>query len=127
MLAESTVNSKNGGEFSIDLAGSAAAVGGRTKPATANSPAGSPRGSGDYGNSLWTHCMYRGFVMAARVEGEGKCSKPTVELSVQHVGCTEDAAAFVALAAALDLSMDACRLFSQRLRKELCQNRDLVG
>jgi len=38
---------------------------------------------------------------------------------VAHIGCAEDAAAFVALAAAVDLSMDACRLFSHRLRKEL--------
>jgi hypothetical protein len=33
----------------------------------------------------------------------------------------EDAAVFVALAAAVDLSMDACQLFSRKLRKELCQ------
>ena len=71
--------------------------------------------------------MYRGFVMSASVEGEGRCSKPTVEVSVPHVNCTEDAAAFVALAAAVDLSVDACRLFSQRLRKELCQQLDLLG
>jgi hypothetical protein len=32
----------------------------------------------------------------------------------------EDAAAYVALSAAIDLSMDACRLFNQRMRKELC-------
>lgn len=38
---------------------------------------------------------------------------------MKHVTCTEDAAAFVALAAAMDLSMDACKLFSQKLRKEL--------
>ncbi|XP_021903841.1 uncharacterized protein LOC110819067 [Carica papaya] len=63
----------------------------------------------------------RGFVMSSTVEGVGKCSKPEVEVGVQHVTCTEDAAAFVALAAAMDLSMDACRLFSQRLRKELRQ------
>lgn len=65
--------------------------------------------------------------MSASVDGEGKCSKPGVEVSVQHVNCTEDAAAFVALAAAVDLSMDACKLFSQRLRKELCQDQDLLG
>lgn len=65
--------------------------------------------------------------MSAHVEGEGRCSKPTVEVSVQHVNCTEDAAAFVALAAAIDLSMDACRLFSHRLRKELCHQQDLLA
>jgi hypothetical protein len=40
---------------------------------------------------------------------------------VKHVNCAEDAAAFVALAAAMDLSMDACKLFSEKLRKELRQ------
>jgi hypothetical protein len=39
---------------------------------------------------------------------------------VAHVGCAEDAAAFVALAAAVDLSMDACRLFSHRLSVVWC-------
>ncbi|XP_057768405.1 uncharacterized protein LOC130988540 [Salvia miltiorrhiza] len=55
------------------------------------------------------------FVMGSSVEGEGKTSKPVVQVSVQHVAC---AALFVALAAAVDLSMDACRLFSRKLRKE---------
>lgn len=59
--------------------------------------------------------------MSATVGGEGKCSKPEVEVGVQHVSCAEDAAAFVALAAAMDLSMDACRSFTQKLRKELRQ------
>lgn len=68
--------------------------------------------------------------MSACVEGEGnggrrKAVAPMVEVSVQHVSCTEDAAAFVALSAALDLSMDACRLFSQKLRKELCPPQDM--
>lgn len=56
--------------------------------------------------------------MSSTVGGGGR---PEVEIGVQHVSCTEDAAAFVALAAAMDLSMDACRLFSQKLRKELRQ------
>lgn len=51
----------------------------------------------------------------------GKSGKPTVEVGVKHVTCTEDAAAFVALAAAMDLSMDACGSFSKKLRKELRQ------
>ncbi|KAJ8771383.1 hypothetical protein K2173_026560 [Erythroxylum novogranatense] len=112
LLAESTLNAGKGGKFVIDLGGGSA------------SPACSPKGSGDFGYGLWPYCIYnrRRFVMSASVEGEGKCSKPGVEVSVQHVNCTEDAAAYVALAAAVDLSMDACRLFSQRLRKELCQD-----
>lgn len=60
----------------------------------------------------------RGFVMGSSMEGEGKVSKPVVEVGVMHVTCMADAALFVALAAAMDLSMDACRLFSHKLRKE---------
>lgn len=59
--------------------------------------------------------------MSATMEGGGKSSKAEVEVGVQHVTCTEDAAAFVALAAAMDLSVDACTLFSHKLRKELRQ------
>ncbi|XP_068649300.1 uncharacterized protein [Aristolochia californica] len=60
------------------------------------------------------------FVMGSSVEGEGKVSKPTVEVGMQHVACMADAALFLALSAAIDLSMDACQLFSHKLRKELC-------
>ncbi|KAI3424585.1 uncharacterized protein J3R85_010460 [Psidium guajava] len=127
VVSESTLSSKSGGKFMIDLGAGGNGSGsgsGRVTPRSAGSPGCSPRSSGDFGQGLWPYCMYRGFVMGAGVEGEGKCSKPTVEVSVQQVGCTEDAAAFVALAAAVDLSMDACRLFTQRLRKELCQTVD---
>ncbi|XAR48457.1 hypothetical protein NMG60_11031279 [Bertholletia excelsa] len=120
VLAESTLSSSKGGKFVIDL--------GSTPSASGNSasPGCSPRGSGDFGYCLWPY-THRGFVMSAKVEGEGsKCSKPTVEVGVQHVNCTEDAAAFVALSAAIDLSVDACRVFSQKLRKELCQPHDLL-
>ncbi|PHU08168.1 hypothetical protein BC332_24657 [Capsicum chinense] len=55
-------------------------------------------------------------------EGEGKISAPMVQVGVQHVTCMADAALFIALLAAIDLSMDACRLFSQKLRKELCHD-----
>lgn len=130
VLAESTLSSRKGGKFVIDL-GNGEASGwnnGRATPVSSVSPVCSPKSSGDFGYGLWPYCVYRGFVMAATVEGEGsKSSKPSLEVSVQHVNCSEDAAAFVALAAALDLSMDACRLFSQRLSKELCQDRDLIG
>lgn len=126
VLAESTLSSNKGGKFVIDL-GSNTSSNGRATPGNSTSPACSPRGSGDHGYGLWPYCMYRGFVMSSSVEGEGKCSKPSVEVSVQHVNCTEDAAAFVALAAAVDLSVDACRLFSHKLRKELCQQQDLLG
>lgn len=120
VIAESTLSSSKGGKFVIDLVGN--------KSDNGASPACSPRGSGDYGYGLWPYGLYKGFVMAANVDAEGsKSSKPTVEVSVQHVSCTEDAAVFVALSAAIDLSMDACRLFSQKLRKELCQPQDLIS
>jgi hypothetical protein len=125
-LANSSISTKAGGKFSIDVT---------TGPTPITSPnssfdfsSGSGSGS-DFGSTSgsgsWAHLLYRGFVMSSTVEGDGKCSKPEVEVGVQHVSCTEDAAAFVALAAAMDLSMDACRSFSKKLRKELRQT-DLV-
>ncbi|XP_057765184.1 uncharacterized protein LOC130985961 [Salvia miltiorrhiza] len=60
----------------------------------------------------------RGFVMGSSVEGEGIVSKPVVQVAAHHVTCMADAALFVALSAAVDLSVDACRLFSHKLRKE---------
>ncbi|RWW22740.1 hypothetical protein GW17_00013041 [Ensete ventricosum] len=51
--------------------------------------------------------------------GGGKASKPSVQVGVQHVSCMADVAVFIALSAAIDLSMDACQLFSQKLWKSL--------
>lgn len=118
-LANSSVSTRNGGKFSIDIT-------------TGPTPIASPSSSFDFGSGCgswsepgsasgsgsWAHLLYRGFVMSSTVGGGGR---PEVEVGVQHVSCTEDAAAFVALAAAMDLSMDACKLFSQKLRKELRQ------
>lgn len=96
-IAESTMNIKKGGQFCIDS-----------------------RIMRDSAMSSWL--PLRGFVMGSTVEGEGKVSKPLVQVAVQHVTCMADAALFVALSAAIDLSMDACRLFSHKLRKELCHD-----
>ncbi|CAN8294502.1 unnamed protein product [Cochlearia groenlandica] len=141
VLAESTINSHKGGKFSIELGSASSSPtgggGNRTRSRGGGggsggsgggaSPGNSPRGgSGDYGMT-WPGSVYKGFVMSASVEGEGKCSKPCVEVSVQHVSCMEDAAAYVALSAAVDLSMDACRLFNQRMRKELCHHSDSLA
>ncbi|KAF3338054.1 hypothetical protein FCM35_KLT18641 [Carex littledalei] len=52
-----------------------------------------------------------GFVVSTSVGGEGSRAQPTVEVSTTHVNCTEDAASYVALAAAINLSVDACRPF----------------
>ncbi|GMH03350.1 hypothetical protein Nepgr_005189 [Nepenthes gracilis] len=90
-IAEATMSVRKGGNFFID---------GR--------------------NSRWQSPAVRGFVMGSTVEGEGKVSKPSVQVGAQHVTCMADAALFIALSAAIDLSMDACRLFSHKLRKELC-------
>ncbi|XP_047088731.1 uncharacterized protein LOC124700688 [Lolium rigidum] len=116
-IADATIAASKGGKFALDLTSAQPLSRGGT-------PGCSPRGSGDF--SQWPLGNYRGFVMSAAVQGEGKCSKPTVEVGVAHVGCAEDAAAFVALAAAVDLSMDACRLFSHKLRKELSHLRSDV-
>ncbi|WOL14616.1 hypothetical protein Cni_G23396 [Canna indica] len=96
-IAESALSFRKGGQFCID-------------PSVIGDMVAEPWPFGD------------GFVMGSTVEGEGKASKPTVQVGVQHVSCMADVALFIALAAAIDLSMDACRLFSQKLRKELCQD-----
>lgn len=121
-LVNSTISTKKGGKIGIDI------INGATPLTSPNSSFDLSSGSGsgsDFGSQpgsgSWAQLLYRGFVMSATVGGEGKCSKPEVEVGVQHVSCAEDAAAFVALAAAMDLSMDACRSFSQKLRKELRQ------
>lgn len=118
-LAQTSVPARPGGKFSIDVTSGA-------------SPAVSPSSSMDLGSGSssgsesgfwsgwWAGLMYKGFVMSSRVGG-GKGKAPVVEVGSQHVTCTEDAAVFVALAAAVDLSMDACRPFSEKLRKELRQ------
>ncbi|OIS97696.1 PREDICTED: uncharacterized protein LOC109233081 [Nicotiana attenuata] len=121
-LVNSTISTKKGGKIGIDI------VNGTTPLTSPNSSFDLSSGSGsgsDFGSQpgsgSWAHLLYRGFVMSSTVGGDGKCSQPEVEVGVQHVSCAEDAAAFVALAAAMDLSMDACRSFSQKLRKELRQ------
>lgn len=96
-IADGTMNIKKGGQFCID--------------------------SGIMKDSaLSSRSPVKGFVMGSTVEGEGKVSKPAVQVGVQHVTCMADAALFIALSAAIDLSIDACRLFSHKLRKELCHD-----
>ncbi|KAJ0264950.1 hypothetical protein HA466_0013320 [Hirschfeldia incana] len=73
----------------------------------------------DFGFPLPQAQQNLGFMMSATVEGVEKHSRPKVEVGEKYVKCVEDAAAHLALAAAVDLSMDACRLFSHKLRKEL--------
>lgn len=118
-LANSSIPTKTGGKFTIDVNSGPTPM---TSPnssfdLSSGSGSGSDLGSAS-GSGSWAHLLYRGFVMSSTVQGDGR---PEVEVGVQHVSCTEDAAAFVALAAAMDLSMDACRPFSRKLRKELRQ------
>ncbi|KAK7245489.1 hypothetical protein RIF29_40335 [Crotalaria pallida] len=94
-IAESTMSVKKGGQFCIDY-----------------------QAMKDSG--LSSRLPREGFVMGSTVEGAGKVSKPVVQVGAQHVTCMADAALFIALSAAIDLSMDACQLFSHKLRKELC-------
>ncbi|KAK8626610.1 hypothetical protein V6N13_134247 [Hibiscus sabdariffa] len=132
-IATSTISTKHGGKFTMDTT------------TNVTTPSITPQSSGDFGSGTGSRSGSRngsgsgsefgfgaaispqkwfrpgGFVMSSTVEGEGRSSKPEVEVGVQHVTCTEDAAAFVALAAAMDLSMDACLSFSGKLRKELRQ------
>lgn len=97
-IAEATLSVKKGGQFSIDS------------------------GFASESGLNYSRSPVKGFVMGSTVEGEGKVSKPAVQVGVQHVSCMADAALFIALSAAIDLSMDACRLFAHKLRKELCHD-----
>ncbi|XP_071721510.1 uncharacterized protein [Rutidosis leptorrhynchoides] len=95
-ISEGTMNIKKGGKFCIDE--------------TLKDSRASPLSN------------IKGFVMSSSIEGEGKTSKPMVQVGVQHVTCMADAALFIALSAAIDLSMDACKLFTRKLRKEFLQD-----
>uniref|UniRef100_A0A2P2JBA9 Formin-like protein 18 n=1 Tax=Rhizophora mucronata TaxID=61149 RepID=A0A2P2JBA9_RHIMU len=125
-LASSTISTKTGGRFTVDMTNTVATP--VSSPHSScdfgsgyRSGSGSWSGS-DFGFGFLSQFLFKGFVMSSTVKASGKpSSKPEVEIGVQHVNCTEDAAAFVALAAAMDLSMDACRLFSHKLRKGLRQ------
>lgn len=118
LLAESIINAQKGGKFLIDSGH------GKSGTPISNSPASTPRSSGDFSFSMWPYQSYCGFVMSSTVQGERKCSKPMVQLAMRHVTCMEDAAVFVALSAAVDLSMDACQVFSRKLKKQLCRRND---
>ncbi|KAG6409067.1 hypothetical protein SASPL_132098 [Salvia splendens] len=119
-LASSSIPTKKGGKFTVDITTGPTPMTSPNSSFDLSSGSGSDLGSAS-GSGSWAHLLYRGFVMSSTVQGDGRCSKPEVEVGVQHVSCAEDAAAFVALAAAVDLSMDACRPFSKKLRKELRQ------
>ncbi|KAG8649912.1 uncharacterized protein LOC110620156 isoform X2 [Manihot esculenta] len=104
LMSEIFISAEKGGEFFIDTDRLLRA---------ASTPIPSPQSSGDFSGLGPTG----GFVMSCRVQGEGKRSKPLVQLAMRHVTCVEDAAIFLALAVAVDLSIVACRPFRRRHRR----------
>uniref|UniRef100_A0A2P2LFI3 Uncharacterized protein n=1 Tax=Rhizophora mucronata TaxID=61149 RepID=A0A2P2LFI3_RHIMU len=105
LMSEIFLSAEKGGVFFIDT---------DKQLRAAATPIPSPQSSGDYSG---LGAIIGGFVMSCRVQGEGKHSKPLVQLAMRHVTCVEDAAIFMALAAAVDLSIVACRPFRRRLWK----------
>lgn len=106
LVSDIIINTDKGGEFFIDM----------DRQTPVGAPVPSPQCStGDATPSGGS--MIGGFVMNCRVQGEGKSSKPLVQLAMRHVTCVEDAAIFLALAAAVDLSIEACRTFRRKAKK----------
>jgi hypothetical protein len=146
LMSETTVCAQKGGEFSIDTSRfkpelvSPAAISPDDRLGKKDS---SPMSSDDFSSSSASLSSSSsssfnnnnnnnnnvgfpvggggGFVMSCAIRGERKSSKPLVQLAMRHVRCVEDAAVFMALAAAVDLSVDACQPFNCKLRKELSQ------
>ncbi|KAI5647647.1 hypothetical protein M9H77_33652 [Catharanthus roseus] len=106
LMSEILINAEKGGEFFIDTD--------KQARGSATPPVPSPQSSGDFAA---LSPVVGGFVMSCRVQGEGKCSKPLVQLAMRHITCVEDAAIFMALAAAVDLSIEACRPFRRKMRR----------
>ncbi|XP_047957246.1 uncharacterized protein LOC125202818 [Salvia hispanica] len=105
LMSEILINAEKGGEFFIDT---------DRQVRAAATPLPSPQSSGDFAG---LSPVAGGFVMSCRVQGEGKSSKPHVQLAMRHVTCVEDAAIFMALAAAVDLSIEACAPFRRKIRR----------
>lgn len=104
LMSEILISAEKGGEFFIDT---------DRQMRQGPTPIPSPQSSGDF-SALSP--IAGGFVMSCRVQGEGKSSKPLVQLAMRHVTCVEDAAIFMALAAAVDLSIEACKSFRRKIR-----------
>uniref|UniRef100_A0A0D6QTY8 Uncharacterized protein n=1 Tax=Araucaria cunninghamii TaxID=56994 RepID=A0A0D6QTY8_ARACU len=108
VISETLISAQKGGEFLIDT----------SKVVPSESPVLTPHSSGDFTFNFGLQVL-GGFVMNCRVQGEDKSSKPLVQLAMRHINCVEDAAIFMALTAAVDLSIEACKPFSKKLRKTI--------
>jgi hypothetical protein len=138
LVLESVIDARRGGEFLIDsLKLRPEGLGFGSSSSCSPSPVESPQSSGDFCFSLAAangSCGAAagaagamdcgaglGFVMSASVDGVGirrrQARPPHIELAMRHIGDAEDAAVFMALAAAVDLSVDACLPFSKKLGK----------
>ncbi|KAI5057367.1 hypothetical protein GOP47_0027900 [Adiantum capillus-veneris] len=113
LLSETVICAQRGGHFLIDTGKGYSGF---------SFPVDSSHSSGDFTFNMALSSM-NGFVMSCSIQGKGRSNKkrvkPVVQLAARHVSCVEDAAVFMALAAAVDLSMDACQPFTRKLRKEL--------
>uniref|UniRef100_A0A1D1XSE4 Phosphoglucosamine mutase n=1 Tax=Anthurium amnicola TaxID=1678845 RepID=A0A1D1XSE4_9ARAE len=108
LVSQILISTDKGGEFFIDM----------DRQAPVGIPVPSVQGiCRDYFATSLHGPVAGGFVMNCRVQGEGKSSKPLVQLAMRHVTCVEDAAIFVALAAAVDLSIVACRPFRRKAKR----------
>ena len=120
LMSEIFINAEKGGEFFIDTDRQVRSAAGTGTGTTMTTPIPSPQSSGDFAGLA--PAVVVGFVMSCRVQGEGKSSKPLVQLAMRHVTCVEDAAIFMALAAAVDLSIEACRPFRRKVRRGNCHS-----
>jgi hypothetical protein len=105
LVSETPLSCDKGGEFFIDM---------DRQSASPDDLGTAETSSSSYcAASMADSCAGGGFVMSCRVQGEAAnvCSPPLVHLAARHVTCMEDAAMFLALAAAVDLSVKACRPF----------------
>jgi hypothetical protein len=106
LVSETPLSCDKGGEFFIDM----------DRQSVPSDDAGTAETS-YCAASMGESCAGGGFVMSCRVQGEAASisSPPLVQLAARHVTCMEDAAMFLALAAAVDLSVKACRPFRSKL------------
>ncbi|KAF8096644.1 hypothetical protein N665_0304s0009 [Sinapis alba] len=118
--SSSSISTKLGGSFAIDGTITTAAT--VTAASLTLSDGSFDLSSGRRSSRTGSECGSDfGFLLPQAQHNFGFVIKPKVDVGMKHVRCLEDAATHVALAAAVDLSMIACRLFTHKVRKELRQ------